>query len=311
MVGFASRHDSVLIATAIVLFSGAAGVASAAAQVDTARADSLFGASSWAAAAAAYEDVVQEAPDDGRAWFRLGFAQHQNGQYAAAIAALEKANALEFTPQRVRVRLAMTYAAAGDTDAAFEWLHAAVEAGFNNLGMLRTHPGFEALRNLDGFDGVLRAAEAAHPCSRDDCRQFDFWVGDWDVFNPAGTQVGENSIRRVENGCALTESWTGAGGGTGSSINFYHPGRGKWVQTWYNGSGGIIELEGELRDGAMSMQGTNYSADGSHQLIRGTWTPLPDGRVRQFFEQSRDLGKTWYVWFDGFYVRRDTDTAAN
>jgi hypothetical protein len=37
---------------------------------------------------------------------------------------------------------------------------------------------------------------------------------------------------------------------------------------------------------------------------RITWTPLPEGRVRQFWENSRDEGKTWSVAFDGTYVRR-------
>jgi len=37
--------------------------------------------------------------------------------------------------------------------------------------------------------------------------------------------------------------------------------------------------------------------------FRGLWTPQPDGRVRQFFEQSDDGGKTWKPWFEGFYTR--------
>jgi hypothetical protein len=31
---------------------------------------------------------------------------------------------------------------------------------------------------------------------------------------------------------------------------------------------------------------------------------LPDGRVRQLFEESEDEGKTWALWFDGYYTRR-------
>jgi len=32
---------------------------------------------------------------------------------------------------------------------------------------------------------------------------------------------------------------------------------------------------------------------------------LPDGRVRQFFEQSTDGGETWTTWFEGFYTRKE------
>jgi hypothetical protein len=31
---------------------------------------------------------------------------------------------------------------------------------------------------------------------------------------------------------------------------------------------------------------------------------LPDGRVRQTFQQSTDAGKTWTVSFDGYYRKR-------
>jgi hypothetical protein len=30
---------------------------------------------------------------------------------------------------------------------------------------------------------------------------------------------------------------------------------------------------------------------------------LPDGRVRQHFQESADDGKTWQEWFDGYYRR--------
>jgi len=42
---------------------------------------------------------------------------------------------------------------------------------------------------------------------------------------------------------------------------------------------------------------------GGTSLSRITWTPNADGRVRQFWEASRDEGKTWMVVFDGTYVR--------
>jgi len=61
----------------------------------------------------------------------------------------------------------------------------------------------------------------------------------------------------------------------------------------------------------MHLEGTNTAADGTYELIRGTWTRLADGRVRQLFEQSRDRGETWYVWFDGYYVRQESVAPGN
>ena len=48
-------------------------------------------------------------------------------------------------------------------------------------------------------------------------RQFDFWIGQWDVADPAGAFAGKNRITRVLSGCVLLEELTGAGGGQASS----------------------------------------------------------------------------------------------
>lgn len=37
---------------------------------------------------------------------------------------------------------------------------------------------------------------------------------------------------------------------------------------------------------------------------RITFTPRPDGTVRQYWEVSRDGGQTWTGNFDGLYVRK-------
>jgi hypothetical protein len=42
-------------------------------------------------------------------------------------------------------------------------------------------------------------------------RDFDFWIGDWDVFGPDGKQAGTNSITPLLDGGALAEHWHGAG----------------------------------------------------------------------------------------------------
>ncbi|MGZ3445268.1 MAG: hypothetical protein ACXWLG_06895, partial [Myxococcaceae bacterium] len=46
------------------------------------------------------------------------------------------------------------------------------------------------------------------PCSTAGHRQFDFWVGDWEVQTPKGTAAGENKVEKILDGCALRESWT-------------------------------------------------------------------------------------------------------
>ena len=134
-------------------------------------------------------------------------------------------------------------------------------------------------------------------------RAFDFWVGEWTVKNAAGKLVGSNSIGERLGGCMLFESWKGAGGSTGESINYYDPQAKIWKQVWVDGRGGNITLAGNFEAPAMTLTGEHVYPDGRREAIRGTWTLLDDGRVRQLFEQSKDEGKSWYTWFDGYYER--------
>ncbi len=153
---------------------------------------------------------------------------------------------------------------------------------------------------------------APAPCEADSVyRQFDFWVGEWDVFTQQDRQAGTNRIERLLRGCLLLEQWKGASGGEGRSINYFDPIRKRWVQTWVDGQGGIIEAEGAFEAGAMRLEGEHLYPDGRRELFRMTFTPQTDGTVRQFIEQSKDGGESWYVWFDGKYVRRDPAERSN
>ena len=148
------------------------------------------------------------------------------------------------------------------------------------------------------------ASAATPPCAEGPFRQFDFWAGEWDVRDAAGTPAGVNAIAKEENGCVLIERWRSAAGGTGQSYNYYDPAAGKWKQLWI-GLGLLLHMEGGPHEGGMRLEGPlQYLTQGKTTLLRGTWSPLPDGRVRQHFEESADAGATWTTWFDGYYTRR-------
>jgi hypothetical protein len=144
------------------------------------------------------------------------------------------------------------------------------------------------------------------PCSAPEHRQFDFWIGDWEVRNPSGKIVGHNRIAAIQDGCALQENWTGSGNVTGTSLNCYDAERKQWHQTWVDSSGGLLKIDGGLVAGSMVLHGElpASNAAGGIALQRITWTPQPDGRVRQHWETSTDGGKTWSTAFDGMYSRR-------
>ena len=151
------------------------------------------------------------------------------------------------------------------------------------------------------FGGIAVAQQPPKACQDEVHQQFDFWVGDWQVRTADGKVVGKNSITRHR--CYMLESWAGSSGSRGMSLNFVDPENGKWTQDWVDNSGGRIEIAGSWKDGSMQLEGTHTLPNGDVRPFRGTWTPLEDGRVRQYFEESTDKGKSFKPWFEGFYEK--------
>lgn len=151
---------------------------------------------------------------------------------------------------------------------------------------------------------AVAAEQRPEPCSTPEYRQFDFWLGDWDVFNPDGKLIGENRITLEQGKCVLHEHWTSATGNTGESFNIFDARRGVWHQTWVAATGNLLLLEGGLQGDAMVLSGEQPTRDGSGTITnRITWTPLDDGAVEQRWDQSMDGGETWQAGFVGIYRR--------
>ncbi len=224
----------------------------------------LFAARKWDAAAAAYQGILKNDPANAFALFRLARAQAANGDASAALASLQA------------------------------W----IGAGGGNYQAAMTVPELQALHRDARFSALV---EPLKRCATPEYRQFDFWLGDWNVEAPASPGVvSHNRISSINGGCTLHEQYTTASGYEGSSFNFYDAARKVWHQTWIDNQGGALYLDGGLEGKSMVLATT---AD-PRQINRITWTPLDDGRVRQHWESSGDGGATWSTVFDGYYSRR-------
>jgi len=281
-----------------------AGPSRAWAQTTIEEADGLFRSQNWEAAAKAYTSLTHEAPENGQAWYRLGVAQYQLKRYETAATAWTQADKAGFAPVRTRYNLASAFARLNRNDEALGWLEKAVNAGFNQVQTLKNDDDLTGLHDDPRFEKAVLATDMnARPCAFDDTmKQFDFWIGSWDVFNPEGGKAGTNMIEKAQRDCLLIEHWIGANGGTGTSYNFYDSAAKKWKQTWVDSGGNNARFEGTFTDGAMRMSGQWVNYEGTTSRMTMDYTPLEDGRVRQFIRQSLDDGKTWSVWFDGYYT---------
>lgn len=280
---------------------------SSAAQQDAA---ALFDEGDWGAAADAYALQLAEDPADAAAWFRLAVSSRKAERYSTAHDALAKAEALEFSPVRIGFERARLGVLANDKDGAVQQLEAIASSGFTGVGFITGDPLLQSLEGHTGYDALVsNMSVQAFPCEHDaSFSAFNFWVGEWDVHAAGGTFAGTNVIERSQRGCVLIENWYSASGGTGSSINYFDKITDEWVQVWNDAGGNQINIRGGMTDDGMRLTGTiHYVANGATAPFRGLWTPMRDGRVRQFFEQSSDDGQTWSPWFEGFYTRKSAE----
>lgn len=296
-----------------VLPAFAQGAGAAVASPAMREANALYAAQKWEEAAKAYEKLTRENPKSGLAWFRLGNSLHSLKQYERAIEAFR--HSVEIGNNATAMyNIACGYALLGRKEEAFDWLFRSLKAGFVPQGAgLASDSDLASLAADARFkEASAQAEKNARPCmATSEHRQFDFWVGEWNVYNPQGTQIGTNTVERVVGGCLVMENWTGGGGGSvGKSMNFYDATARKWRQTWVDGRGSVLEFAGEFKDGAMHYAAETSGPNGARTLARLTFFHLGPDRVRQLWEQSPDGGKTWSVVFDGMYLRKGTEGAS-
>ena len=63
-------------------------------------------------------------------------------------------------------------------------------------------------------------------------RDFDFVVGNWEMFDKDGRKVGEQVYVKREQGRLITEEWTTVSGGTGHGMTFVDSKTGLWRQVY-------------------------------------------------------------------------------
>jgi hypothetical protein len=145
--------------------------------------------------------------------------------------------------------------------------------------------------------------QSAAPCAGANYRQFDFWVGDWDVFDVERPTVvvAHARVELILNSCVLHEVYEGLDGHKGESFTIYDVTRDTWHQSWVNDHGYLLTIEGRLRGSSMILEGVDHLPNGKPRQVRGEWRPQDRG-VREVAARSIDGGVTWVPWFDLLFL---------
>jgi tetratricopeptide (TPR) repeat protein len=259
----------------------------------------------WPHAIEALASITAREPKNGQAWFALGHAHYGAAKYTAAIEAFRRS--IDTGGNRVAMYdVACCYALTNDKGKALEWLDRAVQNGFDQSDQIRSDSDLASIRDDARFKAIVARAEVMRkPCAQSpESRQFDFWIGEWDVQDTTGRVVGKSSIQLILGDCVIYENWTG-GNHSGKSFNAFDKDDGKWIQTWVDDQGDVTRfVNGELKDHALRFEAKKKSSDGKTIDKHLTFFDLGEGRVRQFAELSSDGGKTWTTEYDFLYIRK-------
>jgi ketosteroid isomerase-like protein len=153
---------------------------------------------------------------------------------------------------------------------------------------------FVLAETLIGVISLGAPSPTKGPCSAPKYREFDFWVGDWEVFDIGSPRkVADAQVDAILDGCVLREDYRDTGGHQGQSFTIYDAARNVWHQTWVTNRGELLQIEGKYENGQMVLSGKNQRGS----LVRGIWRPA-DQEVRETAVTSTDDGRTWQPWFD-------------
>lgn len=274
-------------------------------------ADSLFQSQQWGSAKEKYQQYLKDSVAKPMYWQRLGYCNHQLGLYKDAISNYEKAMGLNPNPQlkfTIEAGMARSYARLGNEKEAMRWLEKASTSGYQDINEINRTKDFDLFKGLLLFNNLYKKIYTnAYPCSVDPkMREFDFWIGEWDVYqNATNTLVGHSVVQKVSGECALLENWDAVSGtSTGKSLNYYDVGTDTWEQDWIGSMGGSQRyVNGIYKDSAMRFSYENIT-NGKKTSGNFVFYNLGPGKVRQYQDSSDDGGKTFSVSYDFIYIRK-------
>lgn len=241
---------------------------------------------------------------------RLGFCFHKTKKLDEAIVyyikseKLAKNQALAVT---VQARLAKVYSMQRQDQKSLEYLRKAVSNGYANVSELNSDPDFSNLRKAKSFEHIYDSLyNITYPCKKDPKRrEFDFWLGTWNVFTTQGDHpAGESNIDYASEGCMILENYKSFGGYTGKSMNYVNE-KNEWEQTWMGSDGAVAKFDHGKYDGKeMLFTFEKTDRNGNKKTGKFHFYKIGNNVVRQMQESSADNGITYSVDYDLTYKRK-------
>lgn len=156
-------------------------------------------------------------------------------------------------------------------------------------------------------------AETTSLCSSQEARQFDFWLGEWDVSWPAeqaggepgARMTGRNSITNLFGDCVIEENFTTDDASfRGHSVSVYDEKAGLWRQTWVDSAGAFLVFSGGPDGNDFTLATDPVDTDNGTVINRMVFTDITADSLEWSWQRSTDGGKSWTDRWNISYRRR-------
>jgi hypothetical protein len=133
-------------------------------------------------------------------------------------------------------------------------------------------------------------------------KQFNFWLGEWDVtWGDDGKAT--NHVLRIMNDRIIQENFSSPDL-QGMSVSSYDRERGVWCQTWVDNNGTYLDFTGKFEDGKMILV-RDAIVRGKNCKQHMVWYNIEADQFDWNWERSDDYGKTWRALWEIKYKRKN------
>ena len=159
---------------------------------------------------------------------------------------------------------------------------------------------------LSTFLSVVNAQnKVTKPCNSPEYSQFNFWVGNWNVYDSNDKLIGTNNVVKLTNACAIQENWVSKSSKSkGTSYNYYNKTDNSWNQLWVDNSGFSLELKGHYDKNAMILKSKLVKSKSGDFYNQITWTNNKDGSVTQVWDYLDENHQKIKEVFKGIYKKQ-------
>ncbi len=155
------------------------------------------------------------------------------------------------------------------------------------------------------------STQAPAACAAPEAKQFDFWLGTWELNwkNADGTRGrGRNRIERTLDGCVIVENFesfqpeAGAPALRGLSVSTWDPRATRWKQTWVDNTGAYLDFVGGWGDGRMVL-GRSEERNGKRSMQRMVFRDIGAETMVWDWQSSTDDGASFTTQWQIEYRR--------